>query len=372
MDEKIIKILIIEDNPGDARLILEMLKESGAKQFVLEHAVCLSSGLERLARVNYDVVLLDLGLPESQGLPTLEKTLALSLKAPIVVLTGSIADENVGIKAVQRGAQDYLIKGIIDGKMLARSIRYAIERKQIGEELKKQRDHLEHLTHQLAAANKELESFSYSVSHDLRAPLNRIIGFSDILLRDYADKLDEHGKNYLQRVINASQHMAQLIKDMLNLARTTQTEMHHETVNLSALAKMVARELREKQPERQVEFVIAEGLVVRGDPRLMQTALENLLSNAWKFTGKCPDTRIEFGVTQRNEKSVYFVRDNGVGFDMAFAKKLFSPFQRLHAKAEFDGTGIGLATVQRIIHRHGGHIWAEGAVDKGATFYFMI
>ncbi|NUO10063.1 MAG: hypothetical protein HUU08_15565 [Candidatus Brocadia sp.] len=166
--------------------------------------------------------------------------------------------------------------------------------------------------------------------------------------------------------------MAQLIKDMLNLARTTQIEMHHETVNLSALAKMVARELKEKQPERKVEFVIAEGLVVRGDPRLMQTALENLLSNAWKFTGKGPDTRIEFGVMQRNGKSVYFVRDNGVGFDMAFAKKLFSPFQRLHAKAEFDGTGIGLATVQRIIHRHGGHIWAEGAVDKGATFYFMI
>ncbi|MFN3531260.1 MAG: PAS domain S-box protein [Candidatus Brocadia sp.] len=246
------------------------------------------------------------------------------------------------------------------------------ERKRTEEELRKQRDHLEYLTNRLAAANKELEAFCYSVSHDLRAPLRGIDGFSRALLEDYSDRLDSQGKNYLQRVCSASKYMGQLIDDLLNLSRITRGEMSCKKVNLSALAKVIASELQEAEPGRQAEFIIAEKLVVNGDPHLLQIALKNLLSNAWKFTRKRPRTIIEFGVKQHDGKPVYFVRDNGAGFDMAYANKLFGAFQRLHSTTEFEGTGIGLATVQRIIHRHGGQIWAEGAVDQGATFYFSI
>lgn len=246
------------------------------------------------------------------------------------------------------------------------------ERKRTEEALRKQRDHLEFLTNRLAAANKELEAFCYSVSHDLRAPLRGIDGFSKALMEDYSDKLDAQGKNYLRRVCAASNYMGQLIDDLLNLSRITRSEMSCKKVDLSALAKKIMSELLETEPGRQADFVIAEKLIVNGDPRLLQIALKNLLSNAWKFTRKRPRARIELGVMQHEGKTVYFVRDNGAGFDMAFVNKLFGAFQRLHSATEFEGTGIGLATVQRIIHRHGGQIWAEGAVDQGATFYFTI
>jgi PAS domain S-box-containing protein len=246
------------------------------------------------------------------------------------------------------------------------------ERKRAEDELRKQRDHLENLTRQLTASNKELEAFCYSVSHDLRAPLRSINGFSKALMEDCSDKLDSQGKNYLQRVMAASQYMGQLIDDLLNLSRITRSEARCKTVDLSALAKKIVTELREAQPERQAEFVIHERLIANGDPQLLRIALMNLLSNAWKFTRNRPCARIELGVTRHDEKPVYFVRDNGVGFDMAFVNKLFGAFQRLHATSEYEGTGIGLATVQRIINRHGGQIWAEGAVDQGATFYFTI
>lgn len=246
------------------------------------------------------------------------------------------------------------------------------ERKRAEDELRKQRDHLEHLTNRLTAANKELEAFCYSVSHDLRAPLRSANGFCKALLEDYSDKLDAQGKNYLQRVSAASQHMGQLIDDLLDLSRITRSEIRRKTVDLSALAKKIASEIQEAEPERQAEFIIAEKLVVNGDPHLLLIVLKNLLSNAWKFTGKRPRARIELGVKQHDEKQVYFVRDNGAGFDMAFVNKLFGAFQRLHSTTEFEGTGIGLATAQRIINRHGGQIWAEGTVDQGATFYFTI
>ncbi|TVM04214.1 MAG: hypothetical protein CV087_00795 [Candidatus Brocadia sp. WS118] len=246
------------------------------------------------------------------------------------------------------------------------------ERKRTEEELKMQRDHLEYLTNRLTASNKELEAFCYSVSHDLRAPLRGIDGFSKALLEDYSDQLDAQGKNYLQRVCAASKYMGQLIDDLLNLSRITRGEMSCKKVDLSALAKAIALELQETEPERQSEFIIAEKLVVNGSPNLLQIALKNLLSNAWKFTRKRPRAVIELGMKQHNGKPVYFVRDNGAGFDMAYVNKLFGAFQRLHPKTDFEGTGIGLATVQRIIHRHGGQIWGEGAVDQGATFFFTI
>ncbi|RFC37369.1 MAG: His Kinase A (phospho-acceptor) domain-containing protein [Candidatus Nitrotoga sp. LAW] len=233
-------------------------------------------------------------------------------------------------------------------------------------------DQVTQRTIQLAAANQELEAFSYSVSHDLRAPLRSIDGFSRALLDDYSVQLDEVGKDYLQRVRAATQRMGQLIDDMLKLSRVTRSEMNFETVNLSVLAQTVADELQQAQPERRVEFVCMPGMTVRGDAHLLKIALENLLGNAWKFTSKREDARIKMGVTHQVGASVYFIRDNGAGFDMAYVGKLFSAFQRLHAMAEFSGTGIGLATVQRIIHRHGGRVWAEGELGKGATFYFTL
>ncbi|PYS49077.1 MAG: PAS domain-containing sensor histidine kinase [Acidobacteria bacterium] len=227
-------------------------------------------------------------------------------------------------------------------------------------------------TTQLEAANKELEAFSYSVSHDLRAPLRHINGFSQALLEDYADKLDEDGKDYLQQVRDASQEMAQLIDDVLQLARVTRSEMRSEAVNLSTLAEEVIAELQKRDAGRRVAAQIEEGLVTKGDKRLLKVMLSNLLGNAWKFTSKREGAEINFAREQRNGETVFFVRDNGAGFEMAFADKLFGAFQRLHTADEFEGTGIGLATVQRIVNRHGGRVWAEGAIDRGATFYFTF
>ncbi len=227
-------------------------------------------------------------------------------------------------------------------------------------------------TAELAAANRELEAFSYSVSHDLRAPLRSINGFSQALLEDYGAQLDQVGRDYLERVRNASQHMAELIDDLLELARVTRSELRRERVDLSAITTDINAELHKAHPERSVESIIEAGVYSVGDARLLRIVLTNLFTNAWKFTRKHPRARIEFGALQQDGKTVYFVHDDGAGFNMAYAGKLFAPFQRLHPAAEFEGHGIGLATVQRIIARHGGRVWAEGIVEQGATFYFTL
>lgn len=228
-------------------------------------------------------------------------------------------------------------------------------------------------TAELEAANRELEAFSYSVSHDLRAPLRSIDGFSLALLEDYTGKLDSQGEDYLRRVRAATQRMALLIDDMLTLSRVTRVAMRRETVDLSAIAETIVAELCKGEPARRVEIVIEPGLTARGDAALLRVALDNLLGNSWKFTARTEQARIEFGATLDNPgRQTFYVRDNGAGFDMAFAGKLFGAFQRLHSPHEFPGTGVGLATVQRIVHRHRGSIRAEGAVAKGATFYFNL
>lgn len=228
-------------------------------------------------------------------------------------------------------------------------------------------------TAQLEAANKELEAFSYSVSHDLRTPLRGIDGFSLALLEDYGPALDGAAQDYLQRIRQGSQRMGQLIDDLLNLSRLTRGELDRQIVDLSGMVQAIAAELKRSEPERPAQFSIAPNQIVNADARLIRAMLENLLGNAWKFTAKKPETQIEFGVQpQADGSKIYFVRDNGAGFDMAYAGKLFGAFQRLHSPQEFPGTGIGLATVQRIVNRHGGRIWAEGEVDAGAVFYFTL
>jgi light-regulated signal transduction histidine kinase (bacteriophytochrome) len=250
------------------------------------------------------------------------------------------------------------------------------ERKQAEDEVRKLNLALEQRvlerTSQLETANKELEAFSYSVSHDLRAPLRGIDGWSQALLEDYADKLDEQGRQYINRARSETQRMGHLIDDMLQLSRLTRAEMLKEQVDLSALAQAIIERLKQDEPDRQVDFNIQAGLKAEGDSHLLEAVLANLLGNAFKFTGKTPSARIEFGQTESNGQPVFFIRDNGAGFDMAYSQKLFGAFQRMHKSSEFPGTGIGLATVQRVIHRHGGRVWAEAEVGKGAVFYFTI
>ena len=224
----------------------------------------------------------------------------------------------------------------------------------------------------LTGLNTELEAFCYSVSHDLRAPLRGIDGFSRALEEDHADKLNLEGRDYLKRICAASHRMENLITDLLDLSRITRSKMNYKKVDLSALVKNKALELQETDSERQVEFVIEEGRCAEGDTNLLKIAIDNLMNNAWKFTGKHSQARIEFGMSLQDGKSVYFISDNGVGFDMAYADKLFGAFQRLHSLAEFEGTGIGLATVNRIIQRHGGSIWADGEIGRGAKFCFTL
>ena len=231
---------------------------------------------------------------------------------------------------------------------------------------------LERRALELQAANSELDAFAYSVSHDLRAPLRSIDGFSQVLLEDYGAGLDEAARDSLQRVRAASQRMATLIDDLLKLARVTRTEMRTERVDLSGMARELVLDIQRTTPDRQVEFAIAPGLEAQGDSRLLRVVLDNLLRNGWKYTGKQPQPRVEFTAMDENGGRVFVIKDNGAGFDMKYADKLFGVFQRLHSTAEFEGTGVGLATVRRIINRHGGRIWAEGIVDQGATFYFTL
>ncbi|MBK7861265.1 MAG: PAS domain S-box protein [Archangiaceae bacterium] len=245
-----------------------------------------------------------------------------------------------------------------DGLLVSSSIRDITERKRTEAAL--------------TLANRELESFSYSVAHDLRAPLRGMNGFAQILLDDYGDKLDAAGRDCLDEIHRSALRMAALIDALLSLARTSRSELNPTPTDLSAMARSVVEQLATAEPMRKVEVTIAEGLSACVDPSLCRTLLDNLLGNAWKFSSKNPAPRVQVGSTTIDGREAFFVRDNGAGFDMTYAGRLFAPFQRLHTVTEFPGTGIGLATAQRIVHRHSGRIWAEAEVDRGATFFFTL
>jgi PAS domain S-box-containing protein len=265
----------------------------------------------------------------------------------------------------------------IDGKWyVIYIVRDITERKRAEDEIHWLNQRLEHRvmerTRELKRSNEELEAFSYSVAHDLRTPLRSINGFSAILAAEYAGALDARAQDYLQRIRAATSRMGDVMDDLQALAYTSRTELQRQEVDLSAMAREVAASLREKAPQRRVEFVIAPDMVASADPGLMRIALDNLFGNAWKFTSKRENAIIEFGLTTAEGKPAYFLRDNGIGFDPAFSGKLFGQFQRLHTDTEYEGAGIGLAIVARVIRRHDGQIWAEGAVEQGATFYFTL
>jgi len=288
------------------------------------------------------------------------------LETQVITRTGDTRDVEIKANVV-----------VLGGRKLLQGVFHDIsEHKKAEEAKRKLNEELEQLvrerTMQLEATNKELEAFAYSISHDLRAPIRSIEGFSQILLEDYQDKLDDTAKSYLDRVRKATQHMENLIEGLQKLSLVTRSELLYRSVDLSTMVRKIFEKLQQDNPDRTVDVIIQEGIFASGDSSLLQDALENLVHNAWKFTSREARPRIEFGTIVKEGKTVCFIKDNGVGFDMVYANKLFGAFQRLHSSREFPGTGIGLATVQRIINRHGGRIWAEAEVEKGATFYFTL
>lgn len=288
-----------------------------------------------------------------------------------------VRGECLGALTVQSRRESAFLAGdVIILQSMADQLAVALLNARLYDEVQRYATRLEDLvaerTADLRAVNKELEAFAYAVSHDLRAPLRSIDGFGQALLEDYGPGLDEAAQDYVRRMRAASQRMGGLIDDLLHLSRLTRREMHRQAVDLSALARSVTDRLLAAEPDREVQAIIADGLEAYGDPGLLRILAENLLGNAFKFTARHPTARIEFGARCEGGETVYFVQDDGAGFDMTYADKLFGAFQRLHRVTEFEGAGIGLATVQRIVHRHGGRVWARGAVEEGATFYFTL
>ncbi|HVR62716.1 MAG TPA: ATP-binding protein [Polyangia bacterium] len=309
-----------------------------------------------------DIIVLDVGLPGRDGFEVLGslRSSEATRSIPLILLSAR-AGEDAALEGIDAGADDYIIKPFSGKAFLARvrsSIALAKMRKEAADKL--------------AEANKELEAFSYSVSHDLRAPLRAIDGFSRALQTDFGDRLDDEGRRYIDRIRAGTQRMSELIEDLLSLSRITRAALTRGPVDLTAISRKVLADLAARDAGRAVEVNVADGLSGQADARLVTVLFENLLGNAWKFTSKQPSARIDVTSEQREGETVYIVRDNGAGFSMEYAHKLFAPFQRLHSNAEFPGTGIGLATVQRIVGRHGGRIWVEAAPGEGAKFFFTL
>jgi two-component system NtrC family sensor kinase len=383
------RILAVDDSETSLRELADLLRADGYEVALARSG---EEALELLAVQPVDCVLLDLIMPGIGGREACMrmKSIAVVRDIPVIILT-AVDDRDSMIQGLAAGADDYIAKSS-DFDLLRARVLAQIRRKQFEDENRLIREQLLRaemeameaqtarkvaearaaLVEELEMKNRELEAFSYSVAHDLRAPLRSIDGFSQALLEDCGDKLDEEGKQHLRYVRESAQGMAVLIDGMLSLARVARSEFRREPVDLTDLAQAIFAQLRRSAPDRSISTIAADDLVVDGDPRLLRVVLENLIGNAWKFTTKRAAPKIEFGILANSTPPTYFVRDNGAGFDMTYADKLFGVFQRLHSVSEFEGTGIGLATVQRIVSRHGGRVWAESEVGRGATFYFTL
>ncbi len=375
MSTERIKVLLVEDNPSDARLIQESLAEATDDSFDLETVDTLAAGLHRLGCGGIEAILLDLALPDSFGQETFVRAKAQAMGVAIIVLTG-LVDDSLALKLVQGGAQDFVAKVEVTGNNLTRAILYAIERERLEQKFRKLNEDLEQRirerTAELESSNKELEAFSYSVSHDLRGPLTTLHGFADLLLEKYGSALGEQPRNYLHRINEAVTRMSCLIDDLLKLGKVNRQQLSLCDVGLRRLVEEVVHELEAETANRKIDWRIEALPVIQCDRGLMKQVLTNLISNAIKYSRTRDPAIIEVrGVFIEGESTV-LVRDNGVGFDLTSAEKLFSPFQRFHRAEEFEGTGIGLATVQRIINKHRGRIWAHSEPQKGSTFYFTV
>jgi two-component system, NtrC family, sensor kinase len=383
------RLLAIDDSPTYLNGLADALRGEGYDVVLARSG---EEALDLLSVQSVDCILLDLMMPGLSGQDTCRRIKAAPhvRDTPLIMLT-AIEDRNAVLEGLGSGADDFISKSN-DLDVLKARVRAQIRRRQFEDENQHIREQLLHreleaaearaarevaearatLVEELERKNKELEAFSYSVSHDLRAPLRAIDGFSKLVLNEYGTALDERGQHYLKRIRAGTARMGVLVDDLLSLSRISTTPLHQAPVDLTALAREVLRELAARDTARSVETVVAEGATAVGDAGQVRIALENLLGNAWKFTQKREHARIEFGQLRADAETAFFVRDNGAGFEMAYAGKLFEPFQRLHDSSEFEGTGIGLATVQRIVSRHGGRAWAESEVGRGATFYFTL
>jgi len=382
------RILAVDDSPTYLQTLGDALKAEGYDVILARSG---EEALELLAVQQVDCIVLDVMMPGLSGRETCERIKAAPTvrDIPLIMLT-ALEDREAMIQGLSAGADDYISKSA-DLQVLKARVRAQIRRRQLEDEHRRVREELlrkeieaaeAHAARQLAEAraalaeelerkNKELEAFSYSVSHDLRAPLRAIDGFSRIVLESWGDTMEPEAREYLQRVCEAAERMSELIDDLLELSRVGRAELIPVPVNLAEIASQVIADL-EKRTERRVEFVSPDDVPANADPRLIRVVLENLLGNSWKFTANVERPRIELGIRREGDDPVYFVRDNGAGFDMQFAQRLFQPFQRMHSESDFPGTGIGLATVHRIVDRHGGRIWADSAVGRGATFSFTL
>ncbi len=368
-------VLVVEDNPEMNAFVRECL----AAHFRTASAGNGKEGLARALELRPDLIISDIMMPEmgGDGLVRELRSRPEFSSTPVLLLSAK-ADDELRARLLREGAQDSVMKPFSPEDLRARAgnlvaAKLALEsNRKLAAELQTSNQSLQQLTSDLQIANSELEAFSYSAAHDLQAPLRSITGFTSLILAEHWDVLGDGAKDYLQRIEKAGRRMSLLISDLLTLSRVSRKELEIAEVGISRLCESIAEDLRQGEPGRQVDVRIVDGMVARGDEGLVKIALTNLIGNAWKFTSKVQAPLIEISCVRKGRRSVFQVRDNGAGFDPAYAKKLFIPFQRLHGDAEFKGTGIGLATVQRIIRRHGGEIWAESAVGRGASFYFTL